>query len=237
MKDFYTRIELADKLAKACGKSGLNTSIDGAYYIDTSDFGFSKKFGNNSYSDFYPSIIATTQPRYIKTGQYIGMLGKRYQGVKDDEPCALLVCDFNILNLSFMREGTLKASSTYLRLPIATSLYTSSCLSFFIALEDIKRTEDFPIKVLRTKEEIDEWFAEILPAEIEIMRTQEKELAKALKKINTEGKPYKDIIKQYGKSSTQGKEARASYENMILAIMNKLTKREAIKKSAQMFET
>ena len=52
MNDFYTRIELADKLAKACGKSGLNTSIDGAYYIDTLDFGFSKKFGNNSYSDF-----------------------------------------------------------------------------------------------------------------------------------------------------------------------------------------
>ena len=237
MNDFYTRIELADKLAKACGKSGLNTSIDGAYYIDTSDFGLSKKFGNNSYSDFYPSIIAATQPRYTKTGWYIGMLGKRYQGVKDGEPCALLVCDFNILNLSFMREGTLKASSTYLRLPIATSLYTSSCLSFFIALEDIKHTEDFPIKILRTKEEIDEWFDEILPAEIEIMRTQEKELTEALRKINTEGKPYKDIIKQYGKSSTQGKEARASYENMILAIMNKLTKREAIKKSAQMFET
>ena len=53
MNDFYTRIELADKLAKACGKYGLNTSIDGAYYIDTLDFGFSKKFGNNSYSDFY----------------------------------------------------------------------------------------------------------------------------------------------------------------------------------------
>lgn len=236
MKDFYTRIELADKLAKSCGyKSRHGCFLDDAYYIDTSDFGFSKKFGNNnSYSSSCPSVIAVTQPRfYTKPHWY----ERRYQGVKDDEPCALLVCDFNVLNLSFMREGTQKASSTYLKLPIAASTYTSSCLSFFIALEDIKRTEDFPIKVLRTKEEIDEWFDEILPAEIEIMRTQEKELAKALKKINTEGKPYKDIIKQYGKSSTQGKEARASYENMILAIMNKLTKREAIKKSAQMFET
>lgn len=236
MKDFYTRIELADKLAKSCGKP-RSEYIEGAYYIDTSDFGFSKKFGNNnSYSCSCPSVIAVTQPRYTKPPWY-GRRKGHYQGVKDGEPCALLVCDFNILNLSFMREGTLKASSTYLKLPIAASTYTSSCLSFFIALEDIKRTEDFPIKVLRTKEEIDEWFDEILPAEIEIMRTQEKELAKALKKINTEGKPYKDIIKQYGKSSTQGKEARASYENMILAIMNKLTKREAIKKSAQMFET
>ena len=235
MKDFYTRIELAEKMAKSCGKS-RNACIDGAYYIDTLDFGFSKKFGNNnSYSSSGSSVIAVTQPRYTKPPWY--RRGQRYQGVKDGEPCALLVCDFNVLNLSFMREGTLKASSTYLKLPIAASMYTSSCLSFFIALEDIKRTEDFPIKVLRTKEEIDEWFDEILPAEIEIMRTQEKELAKALKKINTEGKPYKDIIKQYGKSSTQGKEARASYENMILAIMNKLTKREAIKKSAQMFET
>ena len=236
MDDFYTRIELADKLAKACGKSGLNASIDGAYYIDTSDFGFSKKFGNNSYSDFYPSVIAATQPRYTKTGWY-GMRGKRYQGVKDGEPCALLVCDFNILNLSFMREGTLKASSTYLRLPIATSLYTSSRLTFFTALEDSDFRDDFPIKILRTKEEIDEWFDEILPAEIDIMRTQENELAEALKKINTEGKHYKDIIKQYGKSSTQGKEARAAYENMIIAIMNRLTKRESIKKSARMFET
>ena len=58
----------------------------------------------------------------------------------------------------------------------------------------------------------------------------------ALKKIKTEGKPYKDIIKQHGKSSTEGREARATYENMILAVMNKLTKREAIKKSARMFE-
>ena len=236
MKDFYTRIELADKMAKSCGKP-RSEYIEGAYYIDTSDFGFSKKFGNNnSYSCSCPSVIAVTQPRYTKPPWY-GRRKGHYQGVKDGEPCALLVCDFNILNLSFMREGTLKASSTYLKLPIAASTYTSSCLTFFTALEDSDFRDDFPIKVLRTKEEIDEWFDEILPAEIKIMRTQEKELAEALKKINTEGKPYKDIIKQYGKSSTQGKEARASYENMILAIMNKLTKREAIKKSAQMFET
>lgn len=236
MKDFYTRIELADKMAKSCGKPRY-ACIDGAYYIDTLDFGFSKKFGNNnSYSSSCPSVIAVTQPRYTKPPWY-GRRGQHYQGVKDGEPCALLVCDFNVLNLSFMREGTLKASSTYLKLPIAASMYTGSYLTFFTALEDSDFRDDFPIKVLRTKEEIDEWFDEILPAEIEIMRTQEKELAEALKKINTEGKPFKDIIKQYGKSSTQGKEARAAYENMILAIMNKLTKREAIKKSAQMFET
>ena len=235
MKDFYTRIELAEKMAKSCGKP-RSEYIDGTYCIDTSDFGFSKKFGNNnSYSSSCPSVIAVTQPRYTKPPWY--RRGQRYQGVKDGEPCALLVCDFNVLNLSFMREGTLKASSTYLKLPIATSTYTSSCLTFFTALEDRDFTDDFPIKVLRTKEEIDEWFDEILPTEIEIMRTQEKELTEALKKINTEGKPFKDIIKQYGKSSTKGKEARTAYENMILAIMNKLTKREAIKKSAQMFET
>ena len=229
MKDFYTRIELADKLAKACGKP-RSACIDGAYYIDTLDFGFSKKFGNNNfYSCSCPSVIAVNPP-WLRRGQC-------YQGVKDGEPCALLVCDFNILNLSFMREGTLKASSTYLKLPIAASTYTSSCLTFFTALEDRDFTDDFPIKILRTKEEIDEWFDEILPAEIDIMRTQENELAEALKKINTEGKPYKDIIMQYGKSSTQGKEARAAYENMIIAIMNRLTKRESIKKSARMFET
>lgn len=232
MNDFYTRIELADKLAKACGKSGLNTGTDGAYGIDTSDFGFSKKFGNNNSYGTGPSIIAVTQPQFAKPAWY----GSRYQGVKDDEPCALLVCDFDILNLSFMREGTLKASSTYLKLPIAASEYTCSYLTFFKALEPGKRANDFPIKVLKTKKEIDEWFDEILPAEIEFMRTQEKELSEALKKIKTEGKPYKDIIKQHGKSSTEGREARATYENMILAVMNKLTKREAIKKSARMFE-
>lgn len=235
MKNFYTRIELAEKMAKSCGKP-RSEYIDGTYCIDTSDFGFSKKFGNNnSYSSSCPSVIAVTQPRYTILPWYGRKL--RHQGVKDGEPCALLVCDFNVLNLSFMREGTLKASSTYLKLPIATSTYTSSCLTFFTALEDRDFTDDFPIKILRTKEEIDEWFNEILPAEIEIMRTQEKELTEALKKINTEGKPYKDIIKQYGKSSTQGKEARAAYENMIIAIMNRLTKRESIKKSARMFET
>lgn len=231
MNDFYTRIELADKLAKVIGKTGLDAGADGAYGIDTLDFGFSKKFGNNS-SSARASVIAVTQPRYTKPAWY----GSRYQGVKDDEPCALLVCDFDILNLSFMREGTLKASSTYLKLPIAASDYTGSYYSFFRALEDGKQANDYPIKALKTKKEIDEWFDETLPAEIEFMRTQEKELSEALKKIKTEGKPYKDIIKQHGKSSTEGREARATYENMILAVMNKLTKREAIKKSARMFE-
>ena len=226
MNDFYTRIELADKLAKACGKSGLNRSTDGgAYGIDTSDFGFSKKFGNNG---GVPSVIAVTQPTYGSP--------RFYNGVKDDEPCALLVCDFDILNLTFMREGTLKASSTYLKLPIATNQWTNSYYSFYRIFNSGKQADDYPIKALKTKKEIDEWFDEVLPTEIEFMRTQEKELSEALKKIKTEGKPYKNIIKQYGKSSTQGREARATYENMILAVMNKLTKREAIKKSARMFE-
>lgn len=225
MNDFYTRIELADKLAKACGKSGLNMTGDLTYGITTADFGFSKKFGNNG---CVPSIIAVTQqsaasPRF-------------YNGVRDDEPCALLVCDFDILNLTFMREGILKASSTYLKLPIATNHWTDSYYSFYRFFSNGKQANDYPIKALKTKKEIDEWFDEILPAEIEFMRTQEKELSEALKKIKTEGKPYKDIIKQHGKSSTEGREARATYENMILAVMNKLTKREAIKKSARMFE-
>lgn len=225
MNEFYTRIELADKLAKACGKSGLNKSTEGAYGIDTSDFGFSKKFGNNG---GMPSVIAVTQPSAANP--------RFYNGVKDNEACALLVCDFDILNLTFMREGTLKASSTYLKLPIATNQWTNSYYSFFRIFNGGKQANDYPIKALKTKKEIDEWFDEVLPTEIEFMRTQEKELSEALKKIKTEGKPYKDIIKQYGKSSTQGREARATYENMILAVMNKLTKREAIKKSARMFE-
>lgn len=225
MKDFYTRIELADKLAKAIGKTGLNKSTEGAYGIDTSDFGFSKKFGNNG---GMPSVIAVTQPSAANP--------RFYNGVKDNEACALLVCDFDILNLTFMREGTLKASSTYLKLPIATNQWTNSYYSFFRIFNGGKQANDYPIKALKTKKEIDEWFDEVLPTEIEFMRTQEKELSEALKKIKTEGKPYKDIIKQYGKSSTQGREARATYENMILAVMNKLTKREAIKKSARMFE-
>ena len=225
MKDFYTRIELADKLAKAIGKTGLNKSTEGAYGIDTSDFGLSKKFGNNG---GMPSVIAVTQPSAANP--------RFYNGVKDNEACALLVCDFDILNLTFMREGTLKASSTYLKLPIATNQWTNSYYSFFRIFNGGKQANDYPIKALKTKKEIDEWFDEVLPTEIEFMRTQEKELSEALKKIKTEGKPYKDIIKQYGKSSTQGREARATYENMILAVMNKLTKREAIKKSARMFE-
>ena len=225
MNDFYTRNELADKLAKACGKSGLNKTVDGSYAIDTTDFGFSKKFGNNG---SVPSIIAVTQPSAASS--------RFNNGVKDDAPCALLVCDFDILNLTFMRDGTLKASSTYLKLPIATNQWTSTYYSFYRIFNGSKQADDYPIKVLKTKKEIDEWFDEVLPTEIEFMRTQEKELSEALKKIKTEGKPYKDIIKQYGKSSTQGREARATYENMILAVMNKLTKRESIKKSARMFE-
>lgn len=224
MNDFYTRIELADKLAKTIGKSGLNSGVTNTVStITTQDFGLSKKFGN--WKSDRASIIAVTQPQ-IWHGSIV-----RY-----DEPCALLVCDFDILNLSFMMKGILKASSTYLKLPIAASDYTGSHTSFYRALEYGEQADDFPIKVLKTKKEIDEWLDEVLPVEIEFMKTQEKELSEALKKIKTEGKYHKDIIAQYGKSSTEGKEARAIYENMILAVMNKLTKRAAIKKSARMFE-
>lgn len=225
MNDFYTRNELGAKLAKAVGKSSLPLNSELAFGITTADFGFSKKFGNNG---CVPSIIAVTQPS-DKNPRF-------YSGVGDDAPCALLVCDFDILNLTFMREGQLKASSTYLKLPIATNQWTNSYYSLYRIFNSGKQADDYPIKILKTKKEIDEWFDEVLPTEIEFMRTQEKELSEALKKIKTEGKPYKDIIKQYGKSSTQGREARATYENMILAVMNKLTKREAIKKSARMFE-
>lgn len=114
--------------------------------------------------------------------------------------------DLDNVNVNFMKGGNCKASSTYLKIPIAVCRNT--------------------IK-LHTKEDVDKWF-ETLKAELPYYRAQCKELSEIKKKIKTEGAEFKAIMKEHSKSSPAWKEARQSYEEMILKFMNKLTRREEI---------
>lgn len=114
--------------------------------------------------------------------------------------------DLANVNVNFMKTGNCKASSTYLKIPIAV------CRNWIR---------------LRTKEDVDKWF-ETLKAELPYYHAQCKALSEIKKKIKTEGAEFKAIMKEHSKSSPAWKEARQSYEEMILKFMNKLTRREEI---------
>lgn len=118
----------------------------------------------------------------------------------------LLALDLANVNVNFMKDGNCKASSTYLKIPIA------------VCRKWIK---------LHTKEDVDKWF-ETLKTELPYYHAQCKALSEIKKKIKTEGAEFKAIMKEHSKSSPAWKEARQSYEEMILKFMSKLTRREEI---------
>lgn len=163
----------------------------------------------------------------------IGMVPTILQvGADKNDNATVGVVNFDDLDVVFKRDGYVKASSTHLKLPIALhgvygNLFNRYGQNIFDAKGSI-------YKKLTTEEELKEWL-ETFPAEVEVMRTQHKELSEVLKQIKTEGKQYKDIIKECGISSTKGREARNTYEDMILQKIRKLTKREEILKAQRGF--
>lgn len=120
--------------------------------------------------------------------------------------CGVFVIDIKNSNVNFMRNGNCKASSTYLKIPLAI------CDKYY------------PIK---TKEEADAWF-DLLMKELPFLKKQCEELSTIKKRIKTEGAEYKKIMKENPHKSSEWKQAREDYENMILRFMDRLTQREQI---------
>lgn len=202
-----TALQLISETCEKCGVK-FNASTG---KIDVTDLKIPKKF-------------AVTASGYIPTVLQVG--------ADKNDNANVGVVNFDDLDVVFKKEGVVKASSTHLKLPIALHGVSGNLFNRYD--QNVFSAKGSIYKKLNTEEELKEWL-ESFPAEVEVMRTQHKELSEVLKQIKTEGKQYKDIIKENGINSTKGREARNTYEDMILQKIRKLTKREEILKAQRGF--
>lgn len=202
-----TALQLISETCEKCGvKFNASTGI-----IDVTDLKIPKKFAVTS-SGSLPTILQV--------------------GADKNDIASVGVVNFDDLDVVFKKEGVVKASSTHLKLPIALHGVSGNLFNRYD--QNVFSAKGSIYKKLNTEEELKEWL-ESFPAEVEVMRTQHKELSEVLKQIKTEGKQYKDIIAARGINSTEGREARNTYEDMILQKIRKLTKREEILKAQRGF--
>lgn len=202
-----TALQLISETCEKCGvKFNASTGI-----ITVTDLKIPKKFATTG-TGIVPTILQV--------------------GADRDDNAFVGVVNFDDLDVVFKKEGVVKASSTHLKLPLA--LHGVSGNLFHRYDRNLFTEKGSIYKKLTTEEELKEWL-ESFPAEVEVMRTQHKELSEVLKQIKTEGKQYKDIIAARGINSTEGREARNTYEDMILQKIRKLTKREEILKAQRGF--
>ena len=204
------RLIAAQLIKETCDRCGVKFDLN-SDKIDTTSCGIPKKFAiMPAYSGNAIPLILQIKP-VLGGGVVIGAV------------------NFDNLDICFKKDGVVKASSTHLRLPLALLGETSD-----LFYRNNFNGQHAIYKKLTTAEELKEWL-ENFPAELEVMRVQHKELSDVLKQIKTEGQQYKDIIKEYGLGSTKGREARNTYEDMILQKIRKLTKREEILKAQRGF--
>ena len=202
-----TALQLISETCEKCGVK-FNTSTG---KMDVTDLKIPKKFAVTA-SGSIPTVLQV--------------------GADKNDNASVGVVNFDDLDVVFKKDGVVKASSTHLKLPIALH---GICGNLFNRYDqNVFSAKGTIYKKLNTEEELKEWL-ETFPAEVEVMRTQHKELSEVLKQIKTEGKQYKDIIKECGIGSTKGREARNTYEDMILQKIRKLTKREEILKAQRGF--
>ena len=202
-----TALQLISETCEKCGVK-FNASTG---KIDVTDLKIPKKFAVTA-SGSIPTVLQV--------------------GADKNDDASVGVVNFDDLDVVFKKDGVVKASSTHLKLPIALHGISGNLFNRYD--QNVFSAKGSIYKKLNTEEELKEWL-ESFPAEVEVMRTQHKELSEVLKQIKTEGKQYKDIIKECGLSSTKGREARNTYEDMILQKIRKLTKREEILKAQRGF--
>lgn len=202
-----TALQLISETCEKCGVK-FNASTG---KIDVTDLKIPKKFAVTA-SGSIPTVLQV--------------------GADKNDNANVGVVNFDDLDVVFKKEGVVKASSTHLKLPIALHGVSGNLFNRYD--QNVFSAKGSIYKKLNTEEELKEWL-ESFPAEVEVMRTQHKELSEVLKQIKTEGKQYKDIIKENGINSTKGREARNTYEDMILQKIRKLTKREEILKAQRGF--
>lgn len=153
---------------------------------------------------------------YARNGWFTGEL---ILGLSLDpkRPC-MIACNLDNVETAFMYEGNIKASSTYIKVPLSYRLFRDNELNDF---ED--RYESNDAQILSTPEAINEWFDKF-EAYLPRVIAQGKMCADVLAYIKTNGKPFKATMKQYNKRDKEWKEARKNYEDMIIQQIARITK-------------
>ena len=136
-------------------------------------------------------------------------------------PC-MIACDLDNVETRFMYEGNIKASSTYIKVPLSYRLFRDNELNYF---ED--RYYINVARILSTPEAINDWFDKF-EAYLPRVVAQGKMCADVLAYIKTNGKPFKDTMKQYNKRDKEWKEARKNYEDMIIQQIARITKLDKV---------
>ena len=169
----------------------------------------------------YQAVKLEDIPKCKKQFCYIRDIfhGENILGLSIDpqKPC-MMAAKLDDVESEFMREGNIQASSTYIKIPLAFHLIDERILSGW---ENTCCTVDYII--CSTPDEINAWFdkfEEYLPRLIK----QGERCAEVYDFIKTNGKPYKATMKQYSKRDKEWKEARKSYEEMILKQIKRITK-------------
>jgi hypothetical protein len=121
-----------------------------------------------------------------------------------------------------MYEGNIKASSTYIKVPLSYRLFRDNELNYF---EDRYASND--VRILTTPEAINSWFDKF-EAYLPRVIAQGKMCADVLAYIKTNGKPFKATMKQYNKRDKEWKEARKNYEDMIIQQIARITKLDKV---------
>lgn len=157
---------------------------------------------------------------YARDGWFTGEL---ILGLSLDpkRPC-MIACDLNNVETEFMYEGNIKASSTYIKVPLSYRLFRDNELNYFEV-----RYASNDVQILSTPEAINEWFDKF-EAYLPRVISQGKMCADVLAYIKTNGKPFKDTMKQYNKRDKEWKEARKNYEDMIIQQISRITKLDKV---------
>lgn len=140
----------------------------------------------------------------------------------DPKRQCMIACDLDNVETEFMYEGNIKASSTYIKVPLAYRLFRDNELNYF---ED--RYESNDARILSTPEAINDWFDKF-EAYLPRVIAQGKMCADVLAYIKTNGKPFKATMKQYNKRDKEWKEARKNYEDMIIQQIARITKLDKV---------
>ena len=170
----------------------------------------------------YQGLRMETLPNMRKQycyARYGWFTGELILGLSLDpkRPC-MIACNLDNVETEFMYEGNIKASSTYIKVPLSYRLFRDNELNDF---ED--RYESNDAQILSTPEAINEWFDKF-EAYLPRVVAQGKMCADVLAYIKTNGKPFKDTMKQYNKRDKEWKEARKNYEDMIIQQIARITK-------------
>lgn len=136
-------------------------------------------------------------------------------------PC-MIACNLDNVKTEFMHKGNIKASSTYIKVPLSYSLFRANKLNYF---EDCYGS--YFLRILSTPEAINDWFDKF-EAYLPRVVAQGKMCADVLAYIKTNGKPFKDTMKQYNKRDKEWKEARKNYEDMIIQQIARITKLDKV---------